>query len=205
MSIEKTESAVESRALVTNLEARAEQDGKKTLVGYAAVFNAPANIGDMWKETISPGAFSGSLGNDIFALYAHDSDDVLGRTKSGTLRLAEDAHGLRVEIDPPDTQLARDLIVLIERGDVTGMSIGFVAKKDIWDETTDPPSRTLAVVDLREVSITAFPAYPTTEIGVRSLKQWREEHKPVEPEARSCATATKLRMRIKHDLRERKI
>lgn len=198
---DKNKTAVESRAIVADIETRASEDGKKTIYGYAAVFNSPADIGGMWVETIAPGAFTESIGGDVFALYAHDSDDVLGRTKSGSLRLSEDAHGLKFELDPPDTQLARDLMVLIERGDVTGMSIGFVARKDIWDETVEPPQRTLAVVDLREISITAFPAYPTTEVGVRSLDKWRAEKAPERKHA--CVTAAKLRMR--HALRERSL
>src|SRR5947209_7458736 len=87
------------------LEQRKEGE-PKTLVGYPAKFNTVSR--DLWgfKETILPGAFKRTLaeGADVRALVNHNPDMVLGRTRSGTLRLKEDAVGLRMEVDTPDTQ-----------------------------------------------------------------------------------------------------
>lgn len=170
--------ALETRTLTRPLEVRAATTGR-TIAGYAAVFNSTADIGDSFREVIAPGAFSGSMQNDVVALIGHDRNRVLGRSSAGTLRLREDGVGLAVEIDLPDTTDGRDLAVLIERGDVSGMSFGFVVTKQSWDETGRVPTRTIQAVDLREVTVTAFPAYDDTSIALRSLDEARKESRKV--------------------------
>lgn len=173
---------IEKRGGLLGVETRAEGD-KRTLAGYAAVFNSPADIGGEWVERITPGAFSGAIGGDVCAFVNHDSGRVIGRTKSGTLRMAEDNHGLRVEIDVPNTTDGNDLWALVERGDISGMSIGFMVTKQEWDETTEPPTRTISKVDLFEVSAVAFPAYKDTSIGKRSLEAAHTEAEKAKAEA----------------------
>ena len=148
-----------------------------TVAGYAAVFNSPADIGGMWQEVIAPGAFTETLrsDNDVLALYSHEIERLLGRQSSGTLRLSQDERGLSVEIDLPDTTDGRDVATLIKRGDLKGMSFGFCVTHDEWDETVTPPKRTVHAVELREVTITASPAYEDTECGMRSREQARKE------------------------------
>lgn len=166
-------SKIETRVFVNDFEVRETSDGM-TLTGYAARFNEPSEPLP-FVERIAPGAFKRSLNarNDIKLLWNHDSSSVLGSTRAGTLRLAEDELGLRVEADLPDTQAGRDAKVLIQRGDVTGFSFGFTvpANGDSWN--SDGTERTLKSVRLLEVSTgVAFPAYPTTNgtAQVRSLE-----------------------------------
>src|SRR5262245_4908775 len=94
---------------------RAETRGKAaagaaTIVGYAAVYNSFSelldNNGGGFYERIAPGTFARALDRnpDVRFLVDHKTELLLGRTKSGTLRLADDARGLRIEADPPDTQ-----------------------------------------------------------------------------------------------------
>lgn len=168
---------LETRTLTRPVEVRAAGDSGRTIAGYAAVFGSTADIGDSFREIIAPGAFSGAVSGDVRALIDHDSGRIIGRTTAGTLRLREDDMGLAVEIDLPDTTDGRDLAVLIERGDVSGMSFGFVVTKQMWDETGDVPTRTIQAVDLREVSVVAFPAYDDTSIALRSLDDARREHR----------------------------
>lgn len=142
-------------------------DGRR-LRGHAAVFGVEATIAD-FLETVQPGAFAGSLarGDDVLALVDHDPKQLLGRTRSKTLALSEDARGLAFEIAVPDTALARDVLALVERGDVGGASFGFRVPKggDRWHGR----SRTLVQVDLVDISIIhAHPAYPTTDVSARS-------------------------------------
>ncbi|TAX72544.1 HK97 family phage prohead protease [Rhizobium ruizarguesonis] len=149
----------------TATEVRAE--GRK-LSGYAATFGQETRILD-FNETIAPGAFSASLSGqpDILALVDHDPGKVLGRTKSGTLRLSEDARGLRFEIEIPDTSLGRDILAMAVRSDLGGMSFGFTVPEggDEWRGD----KRTLRSVVLHEISVVqSFPAYGGTSIQARA-------------------------------------
>ncbi len=182
--------SLETRTLIRTPEVRATDSGR-TIGGYAAVFNSRANIGGYFEEVIAPGAFDDALMQDVRALVDHDTGRVIGRTKAGTLRMKQDDMGLAVEIDLPDTTDGRDLATLIERGDVSGMSFGFVVTKEMWDETMEPPMRTIQALDLHEVSVVAFPAYDDTSIAMRSLEKSREmtkaeraEHNRLKAEAR---------------------
>jgi uncharacterized protein len=165
----------EKRTLVRKIEVRAAGDSGRKIGGYAAVFNAEADIGGYFREVIAPGAFAETIKGDVRALVDHDSGRVIGRSTAGTLRMNEDDKGLAVEIDLPDTSDGRDLATLIERGDISGMSFGFVVTKQSWDETGEVPLRTIEAVDLMEVSVVAFPAYDDTSIALRSLDAMRKD------------------------------
>jgi HK97 family phage prohead protease len=166
---------IEHRTLVREL--RAKEPGAEgsigVLAGYAAVFNSRSeNLGGFFEE-IAPGAFDGVLDNDVRALVDHDSGRVLGRSVAKTLRLATDEIGLRYEVDLPDTQEARDLMLLIKRGDVRESSFGFTVahRGDDWAENEDGQIiRTIHKVQrLYDVSPVAFPAYPAATVAMRSL------------------------------------
>lgn len=173
---------IERRALAAAPEVRAD-NGVKVARGYAALFNSEADIGGYFREVIAPGAFGETLKTaDVRALIDHDTGRVIGRSSAGTLRLTEDEKGLSVEIDLPDTSDGRDLAVQLERGDISGMSFGFIVTHDEWDETSDPPTRTIHAVDLREVSAVAFPAYADTEIALRALESAKDEARKAQAE-----------------------
>ena len=154
-------------------------DGPR-ITGYAAVFNSPSEpLADMfglsWTEVIRHGAFSKTLQEqDIRALVNHDSNYVLGRNTAGTLSLIENRKGLQVEITPPDTQWARDLMTSMKRGDVTQMSFAFQVVEERWTENQTERTllRELKAVQLYDVSVVTFPAYPQTSAVVRSV--WDE-------------------------------
>lgn len=164
------------------LRAVRSADGKGiTLHGYAAVYDTrSAPIYGMFFEVVKRGAFANALAgkDDVRALFDHDASMVLGRTRSKTLRLSDDAKGLKVEIDLPDTQVARDLATSIERGDISQMSFGFRKIKDSWSEEKSPEGitvdiRELLEVELFDVSPVTYPAYEQTEIAVRSRQAWK--------------------------------
>ncbi|WP_374389323.1 HK97 family phage prohead protease [Sandaracinobacter sp.] len=146
------------------LEVRAS--GRR-LSGYAATFGAEARIGRV-RETIAPGAFAGALGGDVLALLDHDPGKVLGRTRSGTLRLFEDAKGLAFDLELPDTQAGADVLALATRGDLGGMSFGFTVPAG--GEAWHGERRTLTRVQLHEISVvSAWPAYPDTSLALRAM------------------------------------
>lgn len=195
---------LETRTLSRPLEVRAAGDSGRTIGGYAAVFNSETEIGGAWREIIAPGAFRDSLkaDRDVFALFGHDRNKVLGCTGNGTLRLEEDATGLACEIDLPDTEDGKTAATLVSRGDVKGMSFGFRVTHDEWDETGDIPVRTIKALELYEVTVTAFPAYPDTSIGMRSLDEARKERRQSEIAAREGkrkAIASRLERKARQD------
>jgi HK97 family phage prohead protease len=139
------------------------------IVGHAAMFEKLSEDLGGFREKIAPGAFTNSLKkDDVRALFNHDANYVLGRNKAKTLTLKEDELGLYIEIDPPDTQWARDLQESIRRGDISQMSFGFVVNKDEWEHKKGKDSiRTLQEVKLFDVSPVTYPAYPQTSVKVR--------------------------------------
>jgi len=153
-------------------ELRKAKDDKPKIVGYSAVFDQLSEDLGGFREKIAKGAFSKTIKeSDIKALFNHDPNYVLGRNRNSTLTLEEDDHGLKVEIEPPDTQFANDLVKQIERGDIDQMSFGFITKADEWDEKGKEPIRTLKDVELFDVSPVVFPAYEQTAVAVRSTDE----------------------------------
>ncbi|HEY0838791.1 MAG TPA: HK97 family phage prohead protease [Vulgatibacter sp.] len=166
------------------------------LIGYAAMFDREAVIAGFFREKIAPGAFAGALAGDVRALWNHDTNHVLGRTKAGTLRLSEDETGLRVEIDPPDTQLGRDLLISVQRGDISQMSFAFRAIREEWEEREgEMPLRTIVEAELFEVSPVTFPAYEDTEISARSTAEAALEERR-QTAARAAHQRMRARLRI---------
>lgn len=170
----------ETRAVTIPLEVRTATQGDegRTAAGYAALFNVETDIGGYWTETIAPGAFAKSLKErDCLAVHSHNIGRVVGRLQAGTLDLREDDKGLAFENRLPDTSDGRDLVVQIERGDIAGMSFAFRSVKSEWDETVEPPKRTIIEAELYEITYTPMPAYPDTEVGLRSLEHARAERR----------------------------
>ena len=163
---------IERRSSVGTVELREEGD-TLTATGYAAVFESNSqNLGG-FIERVQKGSFTKTLQEaDVRALYNHEPDMLLGRTSAGTLRLEEDDHGLRYDIDLPATQLGRDVAELLRRGDLNSSSFGFRTIGDEWTETSDGyPMRRLTEVALRDVGPVTFPAYPAAAASLRSLAE----------------------------------
>ncbi len=178
-----------------DIEAR---DGTVKVSGYAAVFNEEADIAGLFRERIAPGAFDGVLDRDVVFNINHDGLP-LARTRSGTLTLSVDDHGLRMEteLDESDPDVQR-ITGKMRRGDLDKMSFAFRVKREEWDEGQDPPLRTIhEMSDLIDVSIVTTPAYDGTDIGLRSLEAHREEIK------RKNFSATRKRLAMKMDLAQR--
>lgn len=169
-------SKIETRVNHTQFEIREEGDGMR-FSGYAAVFNSPSEPLP-FTERIAPGAFRKSLRarNDIKFLWNHDTGEILGSTRAGTMTLTEDAFGLKVDGVLPNTSRGRDVAELLRRGDIDSMSFGFSVPQggDSW--STDGAERTLNSVRLHEVSLVAFPAYSSTAgtVSVRATDKVAE-------------------------------
>lgn len=103
---------------------------------------------------------------------------MLARTRSGSLRLSQDATGLHFDLDLPDTTEGRDLLALAERGDLGGMSFGFTVAPN--GETRSGGVRLLEALHLHEISVVkAWPAYAGTTVAARSrdaVRRLRLDH-----------------------------
>lgn len=185
----------EIRALPMAIEVREvnEDDGKRTISGSIKYNNESAEMRDWWGdsfvEEIAEGAFDESLKvRDVVGLWSHDTSQVLGNTKSKTLRIENDKKELRFELDIPNTTVGNDAWELIKRGDVDGVSFGMKVTKDKWSseerENGKLYKRSILNAELYEISPVAFPAYPTNEVSVRSLDEFKAGEKRVADEFR---------------------
>lgn len=147
---------------------------EKKITGYAALYNSRSEDLGGFLETIRAGAFTRTLASkpDVRALIDHNQSKILGRTLSGTLILTEDSRGLAVTINPPETQYAADLMTVMARGDVTQMSFAFHSAVDSWSVVDGQRMRELVDLDLVDVSVVTYPAYPETSVAVRSMGEW---------------------------------
>lgn len=162
------------------------EDGTPKIMGHAAVFNQLSeNLGG-FREQIAPGAFTDAIKmDDVRALFNHNPDYVLGRNLSKTLIMSEDNRGLAIEIIPPDTQVARDLMESMRRGDINQMSFGFSVRLngEAWSEDENGDMvRTLTSVKLFDVSPVTYPSYPQTDVAVRSMNEFKKLAEQSPPE-----------------------
>ena len=203
-------SKLERRAFeLVDLEIRAAEGESEKIRGYAAVFDKLSVPLWGFREKIDKGAFMESIKkDDIRALWNHDPNYVLGRNKAGTLALEEDDKGLKIEIDPPDTQWARDLITSIKRKDVNQMSFGFETETDEWDRSDEKNVvRTLKKVRLFDVSPVTYPAYPQAKVGVRTAEEVYNEFLASESQADEEAREEEQRKagQVEAETREREL
>src|SRR5918995_4820561 len=137
----------------------------RTLHGYAAVYNVESEDLGGFRERIAPGAFRSVLDADVRALLNHDPSQVLGRTKSGTLRLFDEPRGLRFEVDLPDSPLGENVREAVRRKDIDGASFRFTVDRDSWQGDL----RTVETVrELKDVTVATFGAYPAASVELRT-------------------------------------
>jgi len=174
------------------LEVRAAEgeDAPKKIIGHGAVYNKLSDDLGGFRELFEPGSFADSIKvDDIRSLRDHTPTYILGRRKAGTLELQEDERGVYYEVAMPETSYADDLIVSIERGDVTGCSIifqvdgekgerWFMEGKEVekleafiamWDGKRHKIERHINKARMYDIGPVTFPAYPQTDIKARSL------------------------------------
>ncbi|HEG43235.1 MAG TPA: HK97 family phage prohead protease [Phycisphaerales bacterium] len=174
---------VERRVLVVeDIELRVADGDDAKIAGYAAKFGKWSEDLGGFREKIRIGAFDAVMDDDVRALKNHDPNLLLGRTKSGTLRLTANKTGLRFEVDMPDTNVGRDTVEEIRRGDISGCSFGFIVDVDEWRYLQDDiVERTIiSFRKLFDVGPVTYPAYPDTSVAARSLEKCKAEHRAEE-------------------------
>lgn len=169
------------------LEVRSATAGSNDIVisGVPIAYNTGYEVFDMlgsFEETMHPGVAATVLasGTDTRFLFNHEGLP-LARSTSGTLTFNDTMTGLGIEARMDSRQqLANDLAVAIERGDVSQMSCGFRVGVDSWSD--DWTKRDIyQIEELFDVSAVTYPASPTTtvELALRSMMS-----QPVESRAR---------------------
>ncbi|TYS68662.1 HK97 family phage prohead protease [Sutcliffiella horikoshii] len=187
------EKEVQIRSLPSELTTRFESD-EKVIEGYFAVFNSETELWPGAFEEIDPGAFNESVTNDVRALINHDTNLVLGRTKSGTLELRVDGKGLwgKVKVNEDDSD-AVNAYARLKRGDVDQCSFGFRILEEETEFRDDGSIKwRLKKVDLHEISVVTFPAYADTSVQARKADYERDIKRMRE------AKKNQLRERLKH-------
>jgi len=179
-----------------------EQPGRAlpALIGYAMTWGQPGspdNLSDDrggYRVRLLP--HSGRLDNhaDCMALCNHNYEQVLGRTSNGTLKVFPDETGMKVEIDPADTTYARDLVTLIRRGDVTGMSFGMLTEGAKYQEVQENGQtiRNYSAFTFDEVSVTPIPAFTATTIESEFARQKMQAEDAADPEAQEAALEVEI-------------
>src|SRR5690625_3935554 len=164
---------------------------ERVIEGYFAVFNSETELFPGAFEEIAPEAFNNTLSNDIRVLINHDTAVVLGRNESNTLELKVDSRGLwgSIKINENDND-AMNLYERVKRGDVDQCSLGFNILKEDTDYRDDGSIKwTIREIDLHEVSIVTFPAYPETSVQARMQQVENMKRRSIE--------------KRKHDMKER--
>lgn len=157
-------------------------DPQFELRGLACRYNSlSGEIKGGFREKVLPGAFRSAVdgGQDVRCLFNHDDSKVLGRVKSGTLRLADTPEGLafRCQLDPNNTE-HRNLHASVKRGDIDACSWGFSiadGDDDFSDGYDDDGKRCVIrsirnVSNLYDVSVVTHPAYPSTTVDARAAR-----------------------------------
>jgi HK97 family phage prohead protease len=169
-----------------NIEMRAKPDGTGgtayTWEGYASVYDTPFPMwdqdGDPFDETVALGAAKRSLNNpalDVPFLIGHNNAGIpLARTKSGTMQLSDDSHGVLTYVPSMDgrREEVRALASAVERGDLDEMSLAFVCTRQAWDPQYE--HRTILEMDLHRGDVCAVThgANPATAgVMMRAVEQ----------------------------------
>jgi Escherichia/Staphylococcus phage prohead protease len=170
---------IERRFISHRLELRCDcNSNRSTIRGYASIFNSPSSPGALpFREIVRPGAFSRAIkeGQDVLCLVNHDQNQIVGRTKAGSLRLREDDKGLFIENDCPDTQVGRDLVTNIRAGLIRQMSFSFIPKRQRFYKEQGMNCRDLEDVDILDVSPCPFGVYSDTVVGAEDNSKHFED------------------------------
>lgn len=180
--------------------------------GYASTFEEYTlfDFGDEeWREKIEPEAFNEADLSDVVFLRDH-AGQVFARTKNNTIALMSDDKGLFSRTNLSSTSAARGMYEDIEAGLYSQMSFAFTVAEQRFEETTEDGKRIYTRVISRikkvyDISAVAFPANPTTDIGISTrsifdgaiedLRAERLERQKAENEAERQKAIVRLKLK----------
>ena len=160
-----------------------EDNEEGTIEGIASEVERWYDLG-YFEERIAKGAFDEVMDNDVRALFNHDPNLVLARTKSKTLNLSTDKKGnLVYRYKTPNRSYAKDLEDSVKSGDVDQSSFAFRVAEESWEWRDDNKDlkkdrRTITRIEkLYDVSPVTYPASPSTTVAARKLQDHNLELK----------------------------
>lgn len=173
--------------------AQASEEKPRVIEGYAVRFNEESqNLG--FTEVIDRGAITQEVidNSDIYCLSNHDPNKVLARSRygKGSLQLELREDGLFYSFEAPETEIGRECLEHIKRGEMFTSSFAFIVSmedgSEKWEKMDGVVKRTIYKIDrLFDVSPVFEAAYLTTTCDARSaemMKQLEEEEPKEDPE-----------------------
>jgi HK97 family phage prohead protease len=153
--------------ITRSFEIRDTNQETREVSGIAVPFNDTIDIGGGLQEKFAPGAIDLNADVKLF----RDHKEIIGKVT----RMSEDTNGLNITAKISETQLGNETLALVKDGAIRSFSVGFIPVTDQRDGNTIIRKQ----VDLKEVSLVAFPAYDKAAVtAVR--EQINQEDKSME-------------------------
>lgn len=195
---------VETRTF--KIEYRNDDKGEsRTVAGVAAVFESESNELGWFREKIMPGAFDDADMSDVRALFNHDPNQILARSKNNSLSLSITENGLEYSFDCPQTTCGNDCLENIRSGLIDQSSFAFTVSDYHWEEEKRDENH----IDVRvitkiqkvyDVSPVTYPAYDDTSVAKRSFDKMKAEKRDnkenTESNVKTQADARDRRLRL---------
>lgn len=138
--------------ITRDFEIRESNSETREVSGVAVPFNDTIDIGGGMKEKFAPGAVDLTSNVKLF----RDHKDIIGVVTN----MSEDENGLNITAKISETSLGNETLNLVKDGAIRSFSVGFIPVTDVKDGNTIIRKK----VDLKEVSLVAFPAYDKAEV-----------------------------------------
>lgn len=193
-------------------------DGSEDVIveGYAAVYNSRSVLlserGKQFYETIQSGAFSDAISRvneqqfDCVATFQHERSSLLARTNSGTLKIWDDADGLKFRFAIPNTSIGNDVREMLQRGDLTQCSFSAIVPMDGYDEQRGEDGTIERKIsrfeEIRDVALVIDPAYPATYASEveRSIEEFENKENEITRAREEAENEDKARLQAELDL-----
>lgn len=146
-----------------SFEIRATDSEQRTVEGVAVPFNETIDIGGGWSERFEKGAVDINADVKLF----RDHKEIIGKVTE----MEESENGLLIRAKISDTTLGNETLELVKDGAIRSFSVGFIPVVDEKKEKTIIRKK----VDLKEVSLVAFPAYDNAAVLAVREENTQEE------------------------------
>ena len=138
--------------ITRSFEIRATDAELRTVEGLAVPYNDTIDIGGGWSERFEKGAIDLNANVKLF----RDHEDIIGVVTEMT----ESDEGLMIKAKISETVLGNETLNLVKDGAIRSFSVGFIPVTDEKKDKTIIRKK----VNLKEVSLVAFPAYEKAEV-----------------------------------------